>query len=79
MREEIFERVKKIIAKELEIDEEKIHMDSYIQRDLGADSLDVMNLTMRIEDEFDIRVSDEDLNKIQTVRDVVEYILNYKK
>jgi acyl carrier protein len=70
----IFERVKERISEVLGIDHEDITMESSFMDDLGADSLDVVELIMALEDEFDLEIPDEEAEKIQTVGDVVEYI-----
>ncbi|MBZ4663544.1 MAG: acpP [Caloramator sp.] len=70
----IFERVKERISEVLGIDPEDITMESSFMDDLGADSLDVVELIMALEDEFDLEIPDEEAEKIQTVGDVVEYI-----
>ena len=70
----MFEKIKKRIADQLSIDEEDIAMDSSFVDDLGADSLDIVELIMALEEEFDIEIPDEDAEKISTVRDVVDYI-----
>ncbi len=70
----VFEKLKKIIVDQLEIDEDKIEINSSFQDDLDADSLDVVELIMAIEDEFDLEIPDEDAEKISTVNDAVEYI-----
>ncbi|CDF57913.1 acyl carrier protein [Thermobrachium celere] len=70
----IFERVKERISEVLGIDPEDITMESSFIDDLGADSLDVVELIMALEDEFDLEIPDEEAEKIQTVGDVVEYI-----
>lgn len=69
-----FEKVKALIAKELSIDENKINMESKLSEDLGADSLDAVELIMAIEDEFDVQVSDEAAQNILKVSDIVEYL-----
>ncbi|HKM30434.1 MAG TPA: acyl carrier protein [Bacilli bacterium] len=69
-----FEKVKALIAKELSIDENKITMESKLLEDLGADSLDSVELIMAIEDEFDVQVSDEVAQNIRKVSDIVEYL-----
>lgn len=70
----VFDRVKKIIADQLGLDENTITMDSLFTDDLGADSLDVVELIMALEEEFDIEIPDEDAEKATKVGDVVEYI-----
>jgi acyl carrier protein len=70
----MFDKVKAIIADKLSIDEEEIKMDSSFTDDLGADSLDIVELVMALEDEFDLEIPDEEAEKISTVADVVEYI-----
>ena len=70
----VFEKVKKIISEQLEVDQSIINEGSSITGDLGADSLDLVDLAMSIEDEFDIELSDEALEKIKTVGDLVSYI-----
>lgn len=74
----VFEKVKKIIAEELNVEEEKIAKDSNFQSDLGADSLDALELIMRIEEEFDISIDDENAKTITTVGQIVDYIENNK-
>ncbi len=70
----MFEKVKSKIAEQLSIDENEITMDSGFVDDLGADSLDIVELIMALEEEFDMEIPDEDAEKITTVGDVVEYI-----
>ncbi|WP_102400644.1 acyl carrier protein [Haloimpatiens massiliensis] len=70
----VFERVKKIIADQLSLDEEEVRIDSSFIDDLGADSLDIVELIMALEEEFDIEIPDESAEKVSTVGDVVEYI-----
>ena len=69
-----FEKLKKVIADVLNVDPEEITMESTFVDDLGADSLDVFQIIMGLEEEFDIEVPDEEAEKITTVGDVVEYI-----
>ncbi len=69
-----YEKVKKIIADNLEIDESTITPDSVITDDLGADSLDVVDLVMSFEDEFGVEIPDEAVETIRTVGDIVKYI-----
>ncbi|MEN2983745.1 MAG: acyl carrier protein [Dictyoglomaceae bacterium] len=70
----IFEKIKKIIVEQLRIDENLITMESSIADDLGADSLDAVELIMALEEEFGIDVPDEDTEKFKTVGDVVRYV-----
>ena len=72
----MFEEVKKILAKQLKVNEDDISLESNIIKDLGADSLDVLQLLMTIEDEKGIRVPDEEFAKFITVGDVVNYLEN---
>ena len=71
---DIFETVKTIIAEQLDIDESVITMDSSFINDLEADSLDLVQLLMAFEDEYDMEISDEDAEEISTVGDAVNYI-----
>lgn len=70
----VLEKIKKIISEQLEVDQSIISEGSTITGDLGADSLDLVDLAMSIEDEFDIELSDEALEKIKTVGDLTAYI-----
>ncbi|MCL6627469.1 MULTISPECIES: acyl carrier protein [Alicyclobacillus] len=69
-----FTRVKSIIVDRLGVDEDKVTLDATFKDDLQADSLDVVELIMELEDEFDLEISDEEAEKISTVGDVVTYI-----
>ena len=69
-----FEKIKKIIAEVLNVDEEEITMDTTFVDDLGADSLDVFQIIMGIEEEFDIEIANEEAEKIATVGDALEKI-----
>ena len=70
----MFEKIRATIVSQLSIDEEEIKMESSFMNDLGADSLDIVELIMALEEEYDIEIPDEDVEKIATVGDVVEYI-----
>lgn len=74
----VFEKLQRIIADQLEIDEDDITPDSDIIDDLGADSLDIVDLVMSIEDEFGIEVPDEAVEEIKTVDDAVKYIEDHE-
>jgi acyl carrier protein len=68
------ERVRKIIVERLNVDPAEVTMEAGIKEDLGADSLDVVDLIMELEDEFQLEIADEEAEKITTVGDVVNYI-----
>ena len=70
----VFEKLRKIIRDQLELDEDKITLETNLLDDLGADSLDVVDLVMSIEDEFEMEVPDEEIEKMKTVADVVKFI-----
>ena len=70
----VFEKLQEIIAEQLEIEPAEIDYDSNIIDDLGADSLDIVDLVMSVEDEFGIEVPDEALEGITTIEDMVKYI-----
>ncbi len=72
----IEERVKQIVAEQLGVDEDQVTSEAAFMDDLGADSLDTVELVMALEEEFDIEISDEDAEKIQKVKDAVDYINN---
>ena len=72
----ILKKVKEIIAEQLNIQESEIAEDTSFQDDLGADSLDIFQIIMALEEEFDMEISNEDAEKISTVIDAVEYIKN---
>ena len=72
--EEIFEKVKSIVVNQLGIEENNVKMEATFVDDLSADSLDIVELIMGIEEEFDLEIPDSDAERIVTVGDVVEYI-----
>ena len=72
----ILEKVKEVMVDQLGVEEEMIKSDTSFIDDLGADSLDIVELIMSLEEEFDIQIPDNDAEKISTVGDVVEYIKN---
>jgi len=74
-KEETVERVRKIIADNLGVSLEEVRPDAAFIDDLGADSLDIVELVMAIEKEFDIEIPDEDAEGISTVQDAIDYIL----
>lgn len=71
-----FEKIKDVIVDQLGVDESKVTLDASFADDLGADSLDVVDLIMGLEQEFDLEIPDEDAEGIVTVGDAVEYIKN---
>lgn len=72
-----FEKVRDVIVDQLGVDADEVTMEASFVEDLGADSLDVVELIMGLETEFDIEIPDEDAEKIGTVGDAVEYIKNH--
>ena len=72
--EQVTQRLREIIAEQLGISEEEIVPEASFVYDLGADSLDLVELIMALEEEFDMEISDEDAEKIQTVQDAISYI-----
>ena len=75
--EEIFEKVKSIIVEQLGVTETSVTMEASFIDDLGADSLDIVELIMALEEEFDTEIPDTDAEKIVTVSDVVDYIKDH--
>jgi acyl carrier protein len=71
---ELVEKIKKIIVEQLSVDADKVLPDASFTEDLGADSLDVVELVMAFEQEFNIEISDESAGKIKTVGDVISHI-----
>ena len=74
MSESIEERVKKIIAEKLSVDLAEVKPEASFVDDLGADSLDLVELIMSMEEEFGVEISDEDAEKIVTVKDAIAYV-----
>jgi len=70
----VFEKVRDILVEQLDVDEDAVTMESAIADDLGADSLDVVDLVMSLEEEFDTEIPDEEIENLKTVGDVVHYI-----
>lgn len=72
----IFDKIKEILADQLDIDENAITPDSLLVEDLGADSLDAIDIVMSVEDEFGIEVPDEIIEKIESVSDIITFVEN---
>ena len=70
----VFEKVKETLCDQLDVEEEKVTMEANIMEDLEADSLDVVDLVMSLEEEFDIEIPDEEVENIKEVGDIVKYI-----
>ncbi|MBF0406113.1 MAG: acyl carrier protein [Candidatus Riflebacteria bacterium] len=74
-----FEEIKKIVVDKLQVDEKQVSLDASFIEDLGADSLDTVELVMDLEEHFDIEIPDEEAEKLKTVQDAVTYIEEKKK
>ena len=77
--DELFEKMKKLIAEKLDVAEEKITMDASFRQDLGADSLDTYELVYAIEEEMEIVIPDEKANEFETVKDAYDFIKSQQK
>jgi acyl carrier protein len=76
-RDEAFNRVKEILVEQLGVEESQVTEDASFQGDLDADSLDLVELIMELEDQFGLKISDEDAQKIETVGQAVEYVTSH--
>lgn len=73
----VLEKIKEILAEQLDVDENSITPDSLLVEDLGADSLDAIDIVMSVEDEFKIEVPDEIVEKIESVGDILNFVENH--
>ncbi|HNX64189.1 MAG TPA: acyl carrier protein [Oscillospiraceae bacterium] len=70
----VFEKIRDIVVEQLDVDADKVTLSASITEDLGADSLDVVDLVMSLEEEFDMEIPDEAVENIKTIGDIVKYI-----
>jgi acyl carrier protein len=77
-RDEVFERIKEVLSERLSVDEADINEEANFQEDLDADSLDLVEMIMELEDQFGIKIPDEDAQKIQTVGQAVDYVTSHQ-
>ena len=75
----MYEEVKTILARQLRIAPERVTLEAQIKKDLGADSVDILQLLMRLEDDYGITIPDQELAKVETVNDVVTFLDNLPK
>ena len=78
MSQEILEKVRSIVAEQLSVDAAEVKPESNFQNDLGADSLDTVELVMALEEEFETEIPDEEAEKITTVREAIDYVLAHQ-
>jgi acyl carrier protein len=77
-RDEVFERIKEVLSERLSVEEPDITEEANFQEDLDADSLDLVEMIMELEDQFGIKIPDEDAQKIQTVGQAVDYVTSHQ-
>jgi acyl carrier protein len=77
-RGEVFERIKEVLSERLSVEESDITEEANFQEDLDADSLDLVEMIMELEDQFGIKIPDEDAQKIQTVGQAVDYVTSHQ-
>ena len=74
----MFEKIRDLIVEEVGVDEEQVTMDAFFKNDLNIDSLDLFEMVMTLEEEFDVEIPSEDLENIDTVGDLINYIENHQ-
>jgi acyl carrier protein len=77
-RDEVYERIREVLAERLSVEESDITEEANFQEDLGADSLDLVEMIMELEDQFGIKIPDDDAQRIQTVGQAVEYVTSHQ-
>lgn len=75
----MFEKIRDLIVEEVGVDEEQVTMDASFKNDLNIDSLDLFEMVMTLEEEFDVEIPSEDLENIDTVGDLIQYIENHQE
>lgn len=75
--EEIFDKIKEMLVEQLGVEEDDVKMEASFQNDLDADSLDLVELIMEMEDKFGVKISDEEAEKIRTVGEAVNYVASH--
>jgi acyl carrier protein len=78
-RDELFEKIKAVVVEQLGVEEDDVNEDAAFVDDLGADSLDIVELVMALEEEFGIEIPDEDAEKITRVKEAIDYIEKHSK
>ncbi|HET9322719.1 MAG TPA: acyl carrier protein [Gaiellaceae bacterium] len=77
-RDEVYERIREVLAERLSVEESEITEEANFQEDLGADSLDLVEMIMELEDQFGLKIPDEDAQQIQTVGQAVDYVTSHQ-
>lgn len=75
----VFEKVREILVDQLDVEEDAVTMEASITNDLGADSLDIVDLVMSLEEEFDCEIPDDEIENIKSVGDIVKYIEEHQE
>ena len=77
-KDEVYEKIKAVVVEQLDVSEDQVTLEASYTEDLGADSLDTVELVMALEDEFSTEIADEDAEKLTTVEKTVDYILGFQ-